>query len=143
MENYQTFVRQQIPTDRLPRVVLEKWDGATLREGFVPFPKKLIRCLPKLFGGPHGVDNLATVLAIVDFRRPNLSRHPSAEFLAFIAGMSEAEFMGRLADLVNQSLIVVQGEKDALNVDLGPLIKRINELTQESQNSVGEDDEFG
>lgn len=140
MKNHQSFVRQQIDTGRLPGALVEKWGRSTLEEGFVPFPKKLLRCLPMLFRGQHGVDNLAAVLAIVDFRRPNLTRHPSAEFLAFIAGMKESDFMARLADLKSQALIVVGGDEDALEIDLGPLIKRINELAGESRDSLPENE---
>ena len=110
---------------RLPVAVVEKWSSETLGEGFVPFPKKLVRCLAQLFSGAKSIRQLQTLLAIVDFKRPNLSRLPSAEYLAFVAGLPKDEFLETLNDLQEKGYIRVSGDPAALNISLEGLLSAI------------------
>jgi len=109
----------------MPPRISEKWSPTVLEEGFVPFPKKLVRCIPRLFGYPEGAKDLAAVLAIVDFKRPNLTRLPSKAFLAFLAGLEEAEFSAALDRLQKKGYARVSGDTDGLNVALDGLLNAI------------------
>ena len=82
--------RRKIDRTRIPDTAAHKWSLEVLEEGFVPFPKKLIRCLAEMFGGPDGIDQLRVLLAVIDYRRPDLVRPPSLEYLSFNAGMMTA-----------------------------------------------------
>jgi len=106
MEGEKSFYRQRVNTRRLPTAVVAKWSEPVLEEGFIPFPKKLLRCLPAVFTGPNVAEDLAVVLAVVDYKRPNLSRLPSLGYLAFLAGMEPEEFQTRLVDLEKRELII-------------------------------------
>ncbi len=86
------FSRQRINTSRLPATLAAKWSRPVLAEGFVPFPKLLLRCLPKIFTGEGAIEKLAVILAIVDFQRDELFRDPSLEYLAFVADMERDDF---------------------------------------------------
>jgi hypothetical protein len=108
-----------------------KWSPEVLNEGFVPFPKRLLRCLPKLFSGTGGVEKLATVLAIVDFQRGNLSRDPSPEYLAFVAGIAPENFERNLAQLVVEKLVMVEETETGLKISLQGLLNAIEEQTKE------------
>jgi len=125
------FQRQKIDARRLPPQVVEKWSPFVLEEGFVPFPKKLVRCLPQLFTGSEAVTDLAVVLAIVDFKRPNLSRNPSIEYLSFLAGIEVAEFHKALERLILKRYVKVGYGPDGLDVSLDGLLAKIEELTGE------------
>lgn len=65
----------------------------------MPFPKKLVRTLSRIFPDTQAMKDLSVLLAVVDFKRPNLTRDPSVAFLAFLAGLSEEEFRAALASL--------------------------------------------
>jgi hypothetical protein len=110
---------------RVPAVVAAKWAPEVLDEGFVPFPKRLIRTLARIFRGEHGVANLAVVLAIVDYRRDTPVREPSIGYLAFNAGLTTEEFRERLADLHEQGLIDFWGSDEALRVEIKGLVRTI------------------
>lgn len=127
----QEFVRQKLKASHLPPRVVEKWSRAALEEGFVPFPKKLLRCLPRIFKGDGAVIELTAVLAIVDFRRPNLTRRPSVEFLSFLAGLKVLEFEAALAALQAKGYITVTRENEELTISLKGLLDRLEEEAKE------------
>lgn len=129
--NEENFLRQRIRPDRLPSAVVAKWSETTLKEGFVPFPKRLLRCLPTVFTGPKVAEDLAVILAIVDYKRPNLSRLPSLEYLAFIAGMQPKNFQERLVDLEKRKLITVAGDEDEMRIDLMGVLSAIEKNTED------------
>ncbi len=110
---------------------LEKWPSRVLEEGFTPFPKRLTRCLGRVICAPLGMDHLAVVLAIVDFRRANLKRNASVDYLAFKAGLSESRFEACLDDLSQRRLIHFATDQDGgLVVNLDGLAARIREETE-------------
>lgn len=123
------FARQHIDVGKLPESVVRKWSSEILLEGFVPFPKRLLRCMSELFEGEHAIEDLAVILAIVDYRRPSLIRFPSIEYLSFLAGLSPEVFRERLAELQDRRLITVHGSEGELIVEIDGLMKRIEELT--------------
>lgn len=89
--------------------------------------------MPQIFTGENGVEELAVVLAIIDYRRPNLTREPSLEFLAFIAGMDQELFEKRLGELETRKLLKVGGNKNEMNIDLSGLLKKIDALTSTTE----------
>lgn len=129
MENHH-FDRQKISAGALPRVVLAKWDAAALSEGFVPLPKRLLRCLHLIFTGEQAMERLMVVMAIADYLRPNLTRGPSVEFLAFLSGLSVDEVGRILGDLKKDGLITLETkDPDELDIGFSGLLTRIAELT--------------
>lgn len=68
------FERQRVRPSSLTPVLIEKWSEPVLREGFVPFPKRMLRCLGSLFGHTPEIERLAVVMAVVDYRRPSPTR---------------------------------------------------------------------
>src|SRR5439155_17956230 len=112
------FLRQHIDLSKLPHQVLEKWPSSMLGEGFVPFPKKLLRCLHCVFPDAQSIQELAVLLAIADYKRPNLSRLPSSAYLAFLAGLEQTKFDQALQSLQQKGLIQVEGDSDGLSVSL-------------------------
>lgn len=117
--------RKKIDRDKLPDVLVAKWGSEVLSEGYTPMPKRLIRCLPRLFKGRHALEHLAVILAVVDYRRPRINRPPSVEYLAFIAGMTVEKLKTRLDELRELNWITFEGVDAALDVDLQPLIRKI------------------
>lgn len=125
----QQFSRQRIRPQDLPSAVMAKWNAPTLEEGFVPFPKKLVRCLAQVFNGTDAMDRLALVLAIADYRRPNLSRGPSREFLAFLSGLTAARVTELLEQLSRDGLISYGVKaQDELEIALDGLMSQVNRL---------------
>lgn len=110
-----------------------KWSRIVLDEGFVPFPKRLLRVLPQLFSGQHAIEDLAVVLAIVDYRRPELYRGPSVDFLAFNAGMTKEMFLERVESLDERGLLVKGGSDDDLNIDIAGLETSIVQYTPDEE----------
>ncbi len=102
-----------------------------LDEGFVPFPKRLLRCMHRLFTDGNAAKDLAVVLAIVDYARPNLTRKPSIEYLSFLAGLTIEEFEAGLVRLEQRGLIRVAREMDGgVDVSYAGLLVQIDQLTQ-------------
>lgn len=124
------FQRQRMDVSRLPVTVVEKWSAESLAEGFVPFPKKLIRCLHRLFPGEDAMPQLQALLAIVDFKRPNLTRAPSLSYLAFLAGLSERAFENALRELEAKEYVRASGDNNGLSISLEGLLSAINKETQ-------------
>jgi hypothetical protein len=110
--------------------VLAKWDGAVLSEGFVPLPKRLLRCLPQIFSGEDAIERFMVVMAIADYLRPNLTRGPSSAFLAFLSGLPVDRVDRILSDLKKDGLITVETKNvDELDIGIGGLLARITSLT--------------
>ena len=130
------FTRKRT-TAEPPAVLAAKWSGRTLDEGFTPLPKRLLRCMGKLFGGTNGIDDFRVVMAIVDFIRPGLYRWPSYEFLAYVAGMSEQKLKSRVADMQARGLLEAKeiGNGDQVVININGLIKEIERLTDDENES--------
>jgi hypothetical protein len=126
------FERQHINAKQLPPNLKAKWSERVLQEGFVAFPKRLLRCMTRFFVGEGGVPNLAVVLAIVDHRRPNPQRGPSLEYLAFLSGMEPAQVEAALERLQGQGLLhCLEDGSGRLEIDLDPLFTAIEGATAE------------
>ena len=123
------FFRQKIPAAALPRALIAKWGSEALTEGFVPLPKRLLRCMNRIFHGPDAIERLVVMMAIVDYLRPNLTRGPSKEYLGFVAGLSPDRVGVILSDLKADGLVTVE-EKVAGELDLGigGLLARVEAL---------------
>ena len=117
---------------QMPARIAAKWREDLLDEGFVPVAKRLIRCLPSVFRGSHALEQLAVVLSIIDYRRPGMTRAPSAGLLGFTAGMSPEDFMARLKELQTQGLIRVGGTPQALEIDLEGFYTAVRERSDEA-----------
>lgn len=117
--------RRKIEQDRIPDAIAHKWSRPVLEEGFVPFPKKLIRCMGDMFTGPRGMDHLRVLLTVIDYRRPDLVRPPSLEYLAFNSGISEEEFEERLQELEQRKWISRSGPPEAINVEVTGFLREI------------------
>lgn len=129
MDKYR-FERQRVSAKALPGVVVTKWNEAVLEEGFVPFPKRLLRCMNQIFKGKDAIERLMVVLAIADYRRPNLTRGPSREFLAFVSDLSLERLNAMLDGLSKDGLIsVTDVGTDELEVGLEGLLARVQALT--------------
>jgi hypothetical protein len=111
------FQRQRIDTAKLPDALRTKWSASLLDEGFVPFPKKLVRTIHRIIHGPECAKDIAALFAVIDYKRPNLTRLPSLEYLAFVAGLSPDECRAALERLAGQSLITVKFDDD-IGVDV-------------------------
>lgn len=121
----QEFRRQYVDVAKLPPNVLEKWSASALLEGFVPFPKKLLRSMCRLFTGENAQKQLAVILAIADFKRPNLTRPPSAEYLAHVSGLEQHEFDAALIELEHKNYIHIERTPEGLNISLMGLLSAI------------------
>lgn len=128
MEN---FSRQRVDESKIPQHVVEKWSPSVLNEGFVPFPKKLVRAIHRLFPDDDSMKELAVILAVVDFKRPNLSRSPSPEYLAFLSGLEESEFKASLGRLEKKGFARVSGDSERLEISLDGLLEKIELETKE------------
>jgi len=107
-----------------------KWQSEKILDnGFVPFPKRLMRCASRIFKGPLRMSELVAVLAIVDFRRPQLNRKPSLDHLARLAGLTDDRFRACLRSLKDRKLVVWSGTEEAMDFDLSGLILSVNKLT--------------
>ncbi len=139
------FERQRVAASSLTPVLLEKWPGKVLVEGFVPFPKRLLRGLSGLFGGRPEAEQLAVLLAIVDYRRPRVSRPPSTEYLAFLAGLSVERFEKRLRELDRKGWVSVRRTKAGLSVDLAGFLEALKEaapLQKWEKDELDDDEPF-
>jgi len=125
----EAFQRQRIDTERLPHQVVEKWSAAVLSEGFVPFPKRLVRSLHRIFPGVDSMKELSVLLAVVDYKRPNLTRPPSRAYLAFLAGLDEEEFTAALDRLVSKGHVRVAGDSDGMEITVNGVLAAIERET--------------
>lgn len=123
------FSQPRQKVDGIPDRITVKWSAEVLDEGFVAFPKRLLRCLSDVFSGETGIDDLRVVLSVADFRRPNPLRQPSLAYLAFVAGMGESEFRAALQRLQDRNLVWKRGTEQALEIRLDPLLEEIMQNT--------------
>lgn len=123
------FPRKKIDAAQLPPAFRAKFPDYVLEEAFVPAPKRLLRALPVLFPGNPEIEDLGVLLSVVDFKRPKLTRLPSLDFLAFVAGMNPDQFERSLERLKGRGWIHVEGTREALKVDLEPFFEKIREAT--------------
>lgn len=123
------FERRRI--HNLPPNVVYKWSEHVLDEGFIPFPKRLVRCLPRLFAQQGSVGDLQVILAIVDYARPNLTRRPSYDYLAFNAGMTVPIFKDHVQEMEKRGWIRTSGPDDAVEIGIDGLLQAIVRLTDE------------
>lgn len=115
----------------MPPVLRAKWDDEVLNEGFVPFPKRLLRAIPHLFPENHDVAELAALLAVVDYRRPNLRNLPSTRYLAFVAGLGPKQFKRILTNLEAKNWIETEGSDEEIDVTLSGFFEAIKEAAPE------------
>src|SRR4051812_15353427 len=99
------FYRSKVPVASIPETLRSKLPLDLLEEGDTPISKRLIRSFPHVFVGKNCLAKLAVVLALVDYKRPEMPRWPTLEFLAFVAGMPREEFKSRLDELVEDQLL--------------------------------------
>ncbi len=112
-----TFKRPVVPRERIPDAAIAKWGLAVLSEGFVPFPKKLLRCLPSILG-ENGIEKLQVIMSIVDYLRDDLKNPPSKDYLAFIAGLPKERFKAVLTELHANDLVDVSGTDEFFMANL-------------------------
>jgi len=125
------FERQKLDPKRIPEVVKHKWGAKVLDEGFIALPKRLLRCLPEVIQGPHALEHLAVILAVVDYKRPKQVRPPSVDYLAFIAGMPAEMFKERLKELEAKQWLITNGTDADLDVKIEPFVEEVMKLTQD------------
>jgi|SRR6185437_5719998 len=126
------FRRRKLDAAAMPFVVRQKWTGRkVLDEGFVPFPKRLLRVAKKLFKGDRRMSNLQAMLAIVDYERPTAARAASLKYLAFLAGLSTKSFRRSINDMKDLGWLKVEGKEDGLTIDYRGFVKAIEAATEE------------
>jgi hypothetical protein len=106
----------------MPSVIRYKWGDESLKEGITSIPKRGLRVLSRIFIGEDGVEQLQVALTLVDYRRPNSNRLPTAAFLAFLSGLSEERFMIRLQQLHDRRLITFEIVRKAIKFNVNGLI---------------------
>lgn len=125
------FERRKV---EVPDLIRHKWSAAVASEGYTPFPKRLLRCLSGVF---QDVRDLQVVMAIVDYRRPNLSRPPSVDYLAFNAGMPVDKFKERLNAMKERGWLLVGGVDEAIQISLDGLLAEIERQTPDDTDPFG------
>ena len=75
------------------------------------------------------MEELALLLAIIDFKRPSMTRDPSIEFLAFTIGFSVDETKRILSRLVDKGLVTEATGDRGLKIDTGGFFTKIASLT--------------
>ena len=138
MELNPRYPRKKIRHSKLPAVMTAKWSHSILEEGFTPMPKRLLRAIGKIFKGEHGAVDLAVVLSVADYKRLNLYRLPSIEYLAWNAGLSVELFRQRLEQLVIKELVIRRGSDQDLDISLAPLEETVERLTPDDADTVRE-----
>jgi len=125
----EAFYRRKIASAK--PVLTVKWSDPVLDEGYVAYPKRLVRAAPKIFRGEHAMEQLAVALALVDYIRPDNSRPPSVGFLAFTAGLDAERFQERLRELADLGLVTWMGNREGLKYSLEGLQQAILENSGE------------
>ena len=124
--------------ENIPPLVAYKWSPQVVDEGFIPFPKRLNRCLSRVF---VEVKDIQVILAVVDYARPQASRPPSYDFLAFIAGMDVPEFKDRIGRMEKRGWVKTAGSDDAIRIKIDGLLDEIEKLTRDQPSASAEEDE--
>jgi hypothetical protein len=120
----EAFYRRKMTTAMKP-VLTVKWSEPVLDEGYIAFPKRLLRAAPKIFQGEHAMEQLAVALALVDYIRAENNRPPSVGFLAFTAGLDADRFQERLRELSDVGLVTWMGNREGLKYSLEGLQQAI------------------
>jgi hypothetical protein len=119
------FTRQKLPKGAVTIALAAKWGEKVLDEGFVSFPKRLMRCLPAIFGATTEIKELQVALAVADFLRPGLTRWPSVEYLAFSTGLMAEEVRQALKGLRAKGLVDYEGSAEEMQVNNEGLRQKI------------------
>ncbi len=134
----QNFYRGKV--SNIPDAVVAKWNKEVLDEGYIPFPKKLLRSMTEIWDKSPAIKELAIILSAVDFSRANYSQRPSKEYLAFVAGLDMEDFEEAYARLKKKKLIKIKrilpsGEGEVkgtrLDISLEEFFKKIIECTDD------------
>ena len=120
-----TLKRQKIESKFIPPSARAKWGVEVLDEGFVPFPKKFLRCLSQVLGTAE-YERLQVLLALVDYLRDEMKNPPSLQYLAFVAGLDEDVFRRHLNQLAEAGLVDVSGQEATLMYSVVGLKNAIN-----------------
>ena len=114
-------------------VVIAKWSDKALDEGFVPFPKRLLRSARALFRGKSRMSDLCAMLAIVDYERPGMSRKASLEYLAFLAGLSKKRFRSCLEGFEKRGWVSTCGPESELTINYDGFVNSLVGETEEKE----------
>ena len=79
---------------------------------------------------PEAIKDLQVILSIADYLRPNATRGPSLEYLAFTAGMEAEEFRKILDDLAKRNWVTIEGPDVALTLSIAGLMEEIIKVTE-------------
>lgn len=71
------------------------------------------------------------MLAIVDYARPNLSRPPSFDYLAFNAGMTVPVFKDHVLEMQGRGWLTVSGPDQAVTIEMDGLMREIERLSDD------------
>jgi hypothetical protein len=126
------FERRKIDPARIPSVIAAKWSATVIDEGFIPFPKRLLRSLSAVFPAGAKWEELQVILALVDYLRPGLTRGPSLDFLAFTAGLEKETFRTVLNTLRARGWLKIEGPDEALHLDLESLRGFLTRIEEEN-----------
>ena len=121
---------QKVDIRKMPHVVIAKWSRALLDEGFVPLPKRVLRCLGEVFSGPTGIERFQALMAVVDYRRPVLDHQPSIEFLACTAGLPVEKFRSAMNEMEQLRFVKIKGTDAAYEVTIDGILKALENKTE-------------
>ncbi|MFN3701054.1 MAG: hypothetical protein ACK4VI_05980 [Alphaproteobacteria bacterium] len=137
------FFRKYIKVSNLPVTIRVKWSAEVLNEGVVPIPKKIMRFMPKIFSGKeNGLEKMLVLLAIADFKRPNYIIFPSAEYLAFTAGLDAKRFMAILDEMRQEGYVEYKKVDDRLDVEMTGFYNKVLELDKKEVVKVDNETPF-
>lgn len=75
------------------------------------------------------MQELSVLLAIVDYKRPNLTRLPSLAYLAFLAGLDGDQFKAALDRLASKGYVRFTGDFEAMEISLIGILEAIERGT--------------
>jgi hypothetical protein len=132
-QRFMSFERKKIPAGSISPILAAKWGEDVLDEGYVAFPKRLLRCLTSVFDGKTRLSELQVALAIADYLRPDVTRGPSVEYLAHLAGVQPLKVKRVLRVLKKKGLVDYDGPDDRLQISNEGLQRQILKLTDEKK----------
>src|ERR1035441_8078925 len=104
--------------------------ASTTASSLAQFPSAKMRCMQRIFADGNCAKELAVVLAIADFKRPNLTRPPSLAYLSFLAGCDEGEFDATLRQLESKGYAHAVRTAEGVEVSLQGLLDAIQRQTE-------------
>jgi len=115
----------------IPPKTIPKWDKETLKEGYIPFPKKLLRVLSEVMRSAE-YERLQVILSMVDYLREDLTKPPSVDHLAHVAGLSVERFKEIMLSFAAEKYqdkpwITLEGSDEMLYYCLAGFRKLIND----------------